>query len=160
MKKCIKCEKLLSECRFYAKHNGKLSSYCKSCLYIINRDFRKDNNNYKETCKQYNLKNKQKFKKDSKRRYLKYAYNLSSEEYSTLLKNTKGSCIICKNSFTKDRIPHIDHDHNSGKIRTIICGQCNRGLGYFNERKLSLFNSIFYLIKYKFKEIFEHEKAR
>lgn len=39
----------------------------------------------------------------------------------------------------------VDHCHISGKVRGILCNECNRGLGYFHDNKESLMNAAQYL---------------
>jgi Recombination endonuclease VII len=57
---------------------------------------------------------------------LKYDYNLSPEEYETLI--GKG-CAICGE--TKDL--HIDHNHATGAVRAALCAKHNKGLGHFED---------------------------
>jgi hypothetical protein len=39
----------------------------------------------------------------------------------------------------------VDHDHNTGKIRALLCDRCNRGIGYFNEDPALIRESADYL---------------
>ena len=41
--------------------------------------------------------------------------------------------------------PHIDHNHKTNKIRGILCGNCNMGLGHFKDNLDVLKNAIKYL---------------
>lgn len=75
----------------------------------------------------------------------------SVEQYEDLLKKQGGSCAICKKS-----VGHIschgvraklsvDHNHETGKIRGLLCGKCNRGLGWFSDSIKTLYSAIRYL---------------
>ena len=55
-------------------------------------------------------------------------YGLSRQEYTLLLERQKGRCAICRGVFEKE--PHIDHNHNTNKVRGLLCGHCNAILGY------------------------------
>ena len=67
---------------------------------------------------------------------IKKKYGITKDEYQVLLKSQNNSCSICYVDFlardTK-RKPHIDHDHETGKIRGILCGPCNMGIGQLKD---------------------------
>jgi Autographiviridae endonuclease VII len=62
-------------------------------------------------------------------------YNLTKEEYNRMLWLQNGACAICrgiekrKNTFNLA----IDHDHKTGKVRGLLCSNCNRALGLFKD---------------------------
>ena len=56
-------------------------------------------------------------------------YNLSVEEYKKLFVDQDGCCFIC-NDNTK---LVVDHCHKTGKVRHLLCGPCNLGLGKFKD---------------------------
>jgi len=56
-------------------------------------------------------------------------YGLSASEFYQLLDKQIGACAICKKPFDEDRIPHVDHDHRTGAVRSLLCLTCNMGLG-------------------------------
>ena len=53
-------------------------------------------------------------------------YGLTLDELKELLTQTE--CVICG-----DPAEHIDHCHTSGKVRAMLCGPCNQGLGNFKD---------------------------
>jgi Recombination endonuclease VII len=55
-------------------------------------------------------------------------YGLSTEDRKALLARQGGVCGICKK---KGRKLHVDHCHETGKVRGLLCGKCNRGLGHY-----------------------------
>ena len=65
-------------------------------------------------------------------KHLKARYGVSLEEYNVILESQKNLCAICGGPLTraKGKLPHIDHDHDTGKVRGILCAGCNHGLGY------------------------------
>ena len=78
--------------------------------------------------------------------YLKRFYNISLEEYIDMYIKQKGVCKICKTEgFRLDPNSKIklvvDHCHNTGKVRGLLCHNCNRGLGLFKDSLEFLSNS-------------------
>lgn len=70
--------------------------------------------------------------------YLQRHYNLSLQAYKTMFKKQQGKCAICgSEGFTLKESQKtkliIDHDHKTGKVRGLLCPNCNRGLGLFQE---------------------------
>lgn len=63
----------------------------------------------------------------------------------------KGVCSLCGNppsgihSSGRPHILYVDHNHPTGKVRSLLCTQCNRGLGYFKESRDLLERAIKYL---------------
>lgn len=71
-------------------------------------------------------------------------YNLSPVDYYKLLEVQGGFCKICKMPPNKKRL-HVDHDHKTGRIRGLLCTNCNTGLGHFKENSRLLEEAINYL---------------
>lgn len=60
-------------------------------------------------------------------------YGISLENYLLLLLEQKGCCKICKKHRTEFNVElAVDHDHETGRIRGLLCFKCNVGLGYFH----------------------------
>ena len=70
-------------------------------------------------------------------------YESSYEEISMLY--THKNCMICESKFKDSRDRHIDHCHDSGNIRGILCRSCNVMLGYAKDNPQKLLNGIKYL---------------
>ena len=71
---------------------------------------------------------------------LKREYGLSLDDYNEMLEAQNGVCLICDQPETMkkwwgDEAPrlHVDHDHFTGKIRGLLCSNCNTGLGKFRD---------------------------
>ena len=69
-----------------------------------------------------------------KNNYLKYKYGISFEEYTRLNTAQGGLCAICKEPCPSGKALAVDHDHNTGVVRALLCSGCNVGLGNFRER--------------------------
>lgn len=72
-------------------------------------------------------------------RNLKARFGISLEDYKKMLSSQNGECAICgtKENNTggarKDWNFAVDHDHDTGKIRGLLCNNCNRGLGLLKD---------------------------
>jgi hypothetical protein len=89
-------------------------------------------------------------KDEQKNRNLKWNYGISREEYDTLLESQGGCCAICGKEGNPDgQMMSVDHDHKTGKIRGILCRNCNLGIGYLEDNKETLLSAIGYLERAK-----------
>lgn len=80
----------------------------------------------------------------AKRRKCKYG--ITDEQYKNLLSKQRGVCTLCEG--VDNNALCVDHDHSTGKIRGLLCGNCNRALGMVKENKNTLQNMIKYLKKH------------
>lgn len=75
-------------------------------------------------------------------------YGITLEEYNSLLEKQDGGCAICGNKESgnkKRKVLYVDHDHNTGKVRGLLCHYCNFGLGNFRDNTDYLKRAIAYL---------------
>jgi hypothetical protein len=80
-------------------------------------------------------------------KHLKQNWGLTLQQYDDMLEKQGNCCAICKtDDFGKTR-GAIDHDHITGKIRGILCNNCNNGLGRFKDDIDNLKQAIIYLKK-------------
>lgn len=84
-----------------------------------------------------------------RRHHLMVKFGITLEEYESLLKGQHGVCGICQCELTDPRgfAPHLDHDHETGRVRGILCQGCNNGLGNFKDSISTLQKAINYLSK-------------
>lgn len=84
-------------------------------------------------------------KRPQRNRYLKMTYGISLDEYEAMFKKQKGLCYLCHQPETlilsKGKIAPlaVDHDHRTGKPRSLLCNRCNLsvgGLDYLRKHKL------------------------
>jgi hypothetical protein len=78
--------------------------------------------------------------------YLLSKYNLTSKEYNIMLESQNHSCAICKRhqSEFKRRLA-VDHCHDTGKVRGLLCHKCNLVLGYVHDEVTTLNSAVEYL---------------
>ena len=120
-KRCIDCKEYKPESEYY-KNKSSRTSVCKICSNIRSKRYSK-----------------------SIYRYSKYG--ITKEDFNKMMLDQTGKCTICR--IKLDAEIHIDHDHSTGNVRSILCGKCNKGLGQFNDDVKILKNAINYLNKHK-----------
>jgi hypothetical protein len=64
---------------------------------------------------------------------LKALYGISLPDYEELLQEQGGVCAICARPPRGRRPLDVDHDPDSGKVRGLLCGNCNRAIGLLDE---------------------------
>ena len=72
-------------------------------------------------------------------------YGLSYEEWLKMWVCQDGDCAICGEPFAQHSDAHVDHNHDTGEIRGLLCRKCNPGLGNFNDDPKLMIKAIKYL---------------
>ena len=81
------------------------------------------------------------------------SYGITEEDYDRMYKEQKGVCAICKKPETrqskgKTTLLCVDHDHETGKVRGLLCHRCNTVIGMFTDITL-LDSAKVYLVERK-----------
>ena len=80
---------------------------------------------------------------DQKHNILIKRYNISLTLYNELLEKQNHCCNLCGlHTSNFKRKFAVDHDHRTGKIRSLLCNNCNIGLGNFKEDSRLLWKAI------------------
>jgi len=73
-------------------------------------------------------------------------YNMTPEQHSQMLEAQKGVCAICRTApHGAKNFPMVDHCHASGRVRGLLCSNCNQALGKFKDDPDLLRAAIAYL---------------
>lgn len=103
--------------------------------------------------KEYSEKNKERVKKYQSRtpeqwkeRNIARRYGITIEFYNSLIEHQKGVCAIC---LKKPEKFHVDHSHETGIVRALLCNKCNTSLGLLQEDIDIFHRAIEYLQKHK-----------
>lgn len=73
-------------------------------------------------------------------------YGLKRAEYEAILDKQGGRCAICYGGVSWGRRNFsVDHDHNTHKVRGLLCSSCNTAVGHFKESLPNLQRAIEYL---------------
>lgn len=62
--------------------------------------------------------------------HLRLTYGLTVEQYDAMLAEQGGRCFLCKALPGKKRLA-VDHSHESGAVRRLLCSICNTRLGVY-----------------------------
>ena len=76
-------------------------------------------------------------------------YEITENEYYNMLEDQMWLCGLCDAELNGDRFTHIDHDHKTGKVRAILCGKCNSGLGYFADDPAVMIRAAKYIERHR-----------
>jgi len=92
--------------------------------------------------REYQKKYRDNNKDKRKNGMLKLRFNLTLEEYNLMLDAQGGVCKMCgmpettrKNNSNEVRMLCVDHDHNTGAVRGLLCSRCNVNLGHYEKIK-------------------------
>lgn len=122
---CSKCkQKKHNETEFYRRSKeagGQREACCKTCKKEI-------------------------YKRDRKWGHKKERYSISKNQFEKLLAEQNNACAICRVPVKNlNRMICIDHCHTSGKLRGLLCHNCNSGIGLLKDNIQILEQAIQYL---------------
>ena len=150
-KRCTKCGivKPVIEFGKEKRYSSGYRSWCKQCICTYNHGWNKRN-------PQSRVAATQKWKRNNPHKpisaRLKKAYGITLEEYEGLLAQQGNRCAIC----SADKPGgigrfHVDHDHVTGRVRGMLCNNCNTAIGLMRENTTILRSAIEYLIRWEVK---------
>lgn len=157
--------KICSSCKVESIHSlsGKI---CKNCKSNYDKEYREKNAecrkahyiNYRAKTKDkkaiydktYAVENYYKISPRKRNWHLQNKYSITSEDYEIMLKEQNNCCAICNNPDPgrNHNIFMVDHNHETGKVRGLLCFSCNVGLGLFKDDPNIINSAILYLNKY------------
>ncbi len=119
--KCNTCEETKPTADFSPRNDCTrgFHYFCKACANI--------------SAKKWNAENKGRAAISQRWSNIKKLYGLSRTEYETLYEKQGGGCAICT---TEHEVLSVDHNHDTGEVRGLLCSQCNTGIGMFKENDL------------------------
>jgi hypothetical protein len=66
-------------------------------------------------------------------RRIRRKYGLTAEQWNKLWDSQHGRCFICRKLFSSTRLACVDHEHEEGLIRGLLCTNCNYDLGLHHD---------------------------
>jgi Recombination endonuclease VII len=166
MKICNRCNESKDFTQFHKKKfvENQYYAYCKKCNNIMSNEWKKAHREkVRQKYKIYYRKNSEKIIKDCRQWRkenphkvldinLKRNYGITLEQYKILFTKQNGKCAICKKEeslfdtrYKKIKRLCVDHCHNTGKVRGLLCHNCNIGIGLFEDSKENMQNAVKYL---------------
>jgi hypothetical protein len=127
-KRCADCKQYKPVAEFPRNKNAKdgVHCYCKECNNRRTRESR------------------QRLHGGSRHYHLMHRYGIGAEEFDELVRAQGGICPVCG----RENPEHVDHDHVTGKVRGILCFNCNGGLGQFRDSIDALERAVTYLLRH------------
>lgn len=112
-----------------------------------NREWGKENREWLRSYAQ-TPKRRQLQKRQTMNANLKALYGITVDEYDAMLEKQNGRCAICGRTEGHGKRSErlcVDHCHDTGKIRQLLCKPCNTGLGCFGDDVDKLYAAVEYL---------------
>jgi hypothetical protein len=133
-KVCTSCgeEKPVTDFHWHYKSKGIRRHSCKVCRSEVEKERQRQ----------------PEFVKSRAAYQLKKNYGITQEEYDEKLVYQQGGCKICGLA-SKTKKLAVDHCHTTGKIRDLLCGPCNTGLGLFQDNPELLMLAADYLKEHR-----------
>lgn len=153
MKQCSKC-KIIKEFSFFYKNSTRGDGHqhrCKDCQKIYSDQPKaKERNRIRSNI--YRLTNFKKTEASRRKSLLKNKFNLTELDYKQLSSSQNNLCAICQQPETATckgtvKFLAVDHCHKTGRIRGLLCTDCNTSLGKFKDNPQRFINAANYLLK-------------
>lgn len=122
----------------------KIGNKCVECLRSRNAKNRVLRSDYMKVWRQ-EPENKARVKQYMKEYKLFYSYGLPYSEYNSLVAAQDSRCAIC--DAVSENL-YVDHNHETGAIRELLCNDCNIVLGIFKDDPIRFKNAVNYLEKH------------
>jgi hypothetical protein len=129
-KRCTKCKEVKSPTEFHkdSRRKDSLQSRCKPCGQAGVAAWKKANPDRVRA------------------RVVNKVYGISVQTYEEMLCDQDACCSICAVAFEQTgKKPNVDHCHETGNVRGLLCGPCNKMLGMARDTPSILQRAIKYL---------------
>lgn len=131
MKTCKKCgeAKPVDEFHRHATNKDGRRGSCKPCDILLTAEWHAAHPDY------------------YRRKHLRRTYGITLEQYHDLLTSQSGGCACCgatRAGGSSDSF-HVDHCHETGKIRGLLCNNCNIGIGALGDNASGVARALAYL---------------
>ena len=96
----------------------------------------KNREKHNQQAKESHQKSRQRNPEKVRENHLKYTYGISQSDYNKMINSQNGLCSICGSDDIGDKRNkyfHVDHCHETGKVRGLLCSRCNTKLGWYEK---------------------------
>lgn len=149
LKPCSKCGQLKPLNEFY-KASGTKDGHrgeCIACAKVIRREWYDANRDKAfESARRWNERNPERvaaYREEYRNRperkramrdlYYRRTFGITADDVDALIEKQGGVCTICGRTPERLASWHVDHCHETGVVRGILCIDCNQGIGKFHE---------------------------
>jgi len=165
---CSTCRYWLPDDKFYRKDQSSNNKYrrgrsyhCKVCDGTRGKEaYERNAEARREHARDYRKENPGSDKRTASDRTHEWrkqslkAYGMTVAEYDEMLVKQGGKCAVCVRPERKQRGDQIlrlsvDHDHDTGEVRGLLCSTCNTGLGQFRDDPDLLISAAAYIMEHK-----------
>lgn len=145
-KVCRKCklEKLHDEFTRYTKSKDGRRSFCRSCASLDAKLYHQNN---RERVLERERNRYHSDKNHSRDKHLRKRFKITLEQFNKLLEQQHGVCAICGGPPVMGQSLHVDHDHQTGQVRGLLCGRCNTGIGLLGDTEAGISKALEYFRK-------------
>lgn len=134
-------DRICPKCRQIGLEFGNGSSYCRACQ----RDYEKA----------WRRNNPERQKAQRRRAYVRKAYGISYDQYEAMVELQGGACAVCgvHGDTQQHGVLLIDHDHDTGRVRGLLCVDCNFAIGRTGRNVTRLAKAIAYISSPPFEDV-------
>ncbi len=145
-KECKGCHEVfpLSDFQLNTRKDGRTyrHPYCNDCRKQIHRDYYRSR-----------VSADPDYGRVASRKSTLAKYGITPEEYQVMVEQQDGKCAICQRAPEGNGVSRhnlvVDHEHDTGKVRALLCDFCNRGLGIFRDSPELLEEAAKYLLAHR-----------
>lgn len=139
-KRCRDCGDVKEAAAFtpFQPNKDGLFSYCKDCMNARGRARQKKlSAAQRERKRQSDQADYRKHHAERRHKAvdarLRSRYGITVADYDAMLSAQNGLCAICDQPSTNGKRLHVDHNHETGKVRGLLCTSCNFRLGLYEQ---------------------------
>ena len=147
MRRCFMCKEVKPIKLFELRKNRPLGrgTRCKSCgTKRVMEYHARNRERTAATQRRYFAKNSAQIQWREKALH----YGLTELELHTIFQRQDGLCAICECPLDLGRRTHVDHDHDTGVVRALLCISCNAAIGYLKDDPLLVDAAACYLVEH------------
>ena len=151
MKTCRKCKETKPLTEFYKNKDSKDGhlNACKKCQSEQMKESHSENRDERiKKMKDYNSKPEN--KERARCLQLQRRFGITLDDYNQMFTEQNGCCAVCgKHEKEQAKALAVDHDHETGEVRELLCHACNVSFGLLREDPEIILSLLAYARKYK-----------
>lgn len=139
---------IMNECKKCGTPHDSGRRICRECEASSARNWRAKNpDRARQIIREYQERNPEKMRAHNRRMKLRKAYGVTPEQFEAMLTSQSGRCAICGTSAPNGPGKRfmVDHSHKTGKVRGLLCCNCNFVIGHCLENIETLKKAVTYL---------------